>query len=78
LLLLLARFQLWSVSHFSPVLRPAAAVNQVVAAILTCSRCQAGKKFGLLAADFEEMTRTLKLCDELEQKIAERTTTCIR
>ena len=34
-----------------------------------------GNEIGLLAADFEEMTRTLKHSrDELEQKIAERTT----
>jgi diguanylate cyclase (GGDEF)-like protein len=77
LLITLAAFHL--VVQFrilSPVLRLGAAVNQVRRGNFDLPPlAKPGNEIGLLAADFEEMTRTLKHSrDELEQKIAERTT----
>lgn len=76
LLITLAAFHL--VVQFrilSPVLRLGAAVNQVRRGNFDLPPlAKPGNEIGLLAADFEEMTRTLKHSrDELEQKIAERT-----
>ncbi|HEV8077781.1 MAG TPA: diguanylate cyclase, partial [Marinobacter sp.] len=76
LLMTLAAFHL--VIQFrilTPVLRLGAAVNQVRRGNFDLPPlARPSNEIGLLAADFEEMTRTLKQShSELEQKIAERT-----